>query len=312
MRIGININQSAGGGRPATLDQIVDEVATVAERGFASAAFAQLSGIDVLTVIALTGRAVPRIELGTAVIPIYPRHPTALAQQALTVNAAIGGRLALGIGLAHKPVVEQRWGMSFERPAAYMREYLEILLPLLRGEAVDYAGERLKAQQQIVLADAPAPAVLLAALGERMLRLAGELTDGTALWMVGPRTLAEHITPTITRSAQEAGRPAPRIVASLPICVTHDVAAARERAARSLVNYNRLPSYRAMLDREGVEGPADVMLAGSEDEVDRQLARLEEAGATEFTASPLGSSDDRRRTFEFLCARLADVRRTPV
>jgi F420-dependent oxidoreductase-like protein len=218
----------------------------------------------------------------------------------------------LGIGLAHKPVVEQRWGMSFERPAAYMREYLAVLLPLLRGEAVDYTGERLKTQQQLAFADTPAPSVMLAALGERMLRLAGELTDGTALWLVGPRTVAEHIAPAINGAAQQAGRPAPRIVVSLPICLTDAPAAARERAARGLAGYNQLPSYRAMLDREGVGGPADVMIAGSEDELDRQLASLEEAGATDFTAWPMGSSDERRRTVEFLSARIADARRAAV
>jgi 5,10-methylenetetrahydromethanopterin reductase len=303
MRIGLNINQSVSGGRPATLDEIIDQVAAAAGGGYATAAFAQLSGIDVLTVMALAGRAVPRIELATAVVPIYPRHPTALAQQALTVQAAIGGRLVLGIGLAHKPVVEQRWGLSFERPAAYMQEYLAILLPLLRGEAVDYTGERLRAQMQLAMPETPAPAVILAALGARMLRLAGTLTEGTALWMVGPRTLAEHITPAITDAARQAGRPAPRIVVGLPICVTNDPAAARGRAARSIGFYGQLPSYRAMLDREGVAGPADVMIAGSEEEVDRQLHLLEEAGATDFTASPLGSSDERRRTVEFLATR---------
>lgn len=313
LRIGLNISQSVGGGRTASLDQVVEQVASAASDGFASAAFAQLSGIDVLTTIALAGRSVARIELATAVIPIYPRHPVALAQQALTANAAIGGRLALGIGLAHKPVVEQRWGMSFERPAAFMREYLAILMPLLRGEAVEYDGERLSAHLQLSMPEGtPAPSVLLAALGERMLRLAGEHTDGTALWMVGPRTLASHITPTIGEAARKAGRPAPRIAAGLPICVTHDAAAARERAARSLANYGHLPSYRAMLDLEGVAGPADVMLAGSEEDVDRQLTRLEEAGATEFTASPLGSSEERRRTLEFLRARIVHERTTPV
>jgi F420-dependent oxidoreductase-like protein len=313
LRLGLNISQSVGGGRLASIDQVVEQVATAASDGFASAVFAQLSGIDVLTTIALAGRSVSRIELATAVIPIYPRHPVALAQQALTVTSAIGGRLALGIGLAHKPVVEQRWGMSFERPAAYMREYLAILMPLLRGEAVESTGERLSAHVQLNMPEAtPPPSVLLAALGERMLRLAGDQTDGTALWMVGPRTLAGHVTPTITEAAWKAGRPAPRIAAGLPICVTNDADAARERAARSLANYGQLPSYRAMLDLEGAAGPADVMLVGSEEDVDRQLARLEEAGATEFTASPLGSSEERRHTLEFLRARIADERRTAV
>ena len=312
MRIGINTNASAGGGRPVLLDQMVEQVARLADLGFATAAFAQLSAMDVLTVIAVVGRSVPRIELETAVVPIYSRHPVALTQQALTVQAAVGGRLVLGLGLSHRPVVEGRWGLSFERPVEYMQEYLGILMPLLRGEPVEYAGKRLKANTQITIAGSSAPSVVLAALGERMLRLAGELTDGTALWMVGPKTLEEHIVPTISTAAQAAGRPAPRIFVGLPICVTDDAGGARERAARSLGFYGQLPSYRAMLDREGVEGPADVMLVGNEREVERQLARLEEAGGTDFTASPLGSADDQRRTVQFLQAMVAHGRSTPV
>jgi F420-dependent oxidoreductase-like protein len=312
VRIGINTNASAGGGRPATLDQMVEQVARLAEQGFATAAFAQLSAMDVLTVIAMVGRSVPRIEFETAVVPIYGRHPVALAQQALTVQVAVGGRLVLGLGLSHRPVVEGRWGLSFERPAEYMQEYLAILMPLLRGEPVEYAGKRLKTNTQITVASASPPSVVLAALGERMLRLAGELTDGTALWMVGLKTLEGHIVPTINKAAQAAGRPAPRIFVGLPICVTNDPAAARERAARSLGNYGQLTSYRAMLDREGVEGPADVMLVGNEREVERQLARLEEAGGTDFTAAPLGSFDDQQRTLQFLQSMVAHGRSTPV
>ena len=312
MRIGINTNQFAGGGRSASVDQMVEQVSSLARQGFATAAFAQLSGLDMLTVIALAGRVAPRIELETAVVPIYTRHPVALAQQALTTQDAVDGRLLLGIGLSHKPAVEGRWGLSFERPVEYMREYLAILLPLLRGEAVNYSGKRLKANVQLTVAGVPTPSVVLAALGERMLRLAGEQTDGTALWMVGPKTLASHVTPIITEAARNAGRPSPRILVGAPICVTGNPDAARERAARGLANYGQLPSYRAMLDKEGAAGPADVMLVGSESEVEAQLQRLEDGGATDFTASPLGSADDQRRTFEFLQALAAHGRRTPV
>jgi F420-dependent oxidoreductase-like protein len=312
MKVGINTNPLARGGRPASIDEITEQVAGIARQGFASAAFSHLLGMDALTVVALVGRVVPQIELATAVVPIYIHHPFALAQQALTTNAAIGGRLTLGIGLSHKPVVEQVLGMSFERPVEYMREYLAILLPLLRGEPVDYQGKRLRTSTRLSIVDATAPSVLLAALGERMLRLAGEQTNGTALWMVGARTVASHVTPTITAAAEQAGRAAPRIVVGLPICVTHDVTAARERAARSLGFYGQLPSYRAMLDREGVAGPADVMLAGSEEAVERQLNELEQAGATEFNAVPIGSSDERSRTFEFLQSWVAHARGTAV
>src|SRR5438105_132514 len=155
MRIGINLNQSAGGGRPASIDQIVDQIARTERAGFSTAALAHLSGLDALTTLAIAGRVVPRIELETAVVPIYVHHPVAMAQQALTVQAATGGRLLLGIGLSHRPVVEQRWGLSFERPAEYMQEYLAILLPLLRGEAVAYSGKRLKAETELMLSGTP-------------------------------------------------------------------------------------------------------------------------------------------------------------
>jgi alkanesulfonate monooxygenase SsuD/methylene tetrahydromethanopterin reductase-like flavin-dependent oxidoreductase (luciferase family) len=154
--------------------------------------------------------------------------------------------------------------------------------------------------------------VVLAALGERMLRLAGELTDGTATWMVGPKTLAAHVAPVITEAARNAGRPAPRIIVGLPICITNDVAAARARAARGFEGYGQLPSYRAMLDREGVAGPADVAVVGSESEVERQLTDLERAGATEINAIVFGSAEEHQRTLEFLQARVAHDRSAPV
>ena len=312
MRIGININPSAGGGRPANLDQLVEQVASFARQGFATAAVANIFGYDALTVVAVAGRAVPHIELETAVVPIFTRHPVAMAQQAVTTQAAAGGRLLLGIGLSHRPVVEERWGMSFERPVEYMQEYLAILLPLLRGEAVEYSGLRLRAKAQLSVPEAAPPPVILAALGERLLRLAGAQTDGTALWMVGPKTLAQHIVPIIAEAARQAGRPAPRILAGLPICVTSDAAAARARAARVFQTYGQLPSYRAMLDREGVSGPADVAVVGSESDVERQLAQLEQAGATDFTASPFGSAEEQQRTVEFLGAMVAHGRGAPV
>jgi 5,10-methylenetetrahydromethanopterin reductase len=308
MRIGINTNPSAGGGRPATLDQLVEQVASIASRGFATAAFANISAYDALTLIAVAGRAVPDIELETAVVPIYTRHPVAMAQQAVTTQAATNGRLLLGIGLSHRPVVEERWGLSFERPVEYMQEYLAILLPLLRGEPVEFSGLRLRAHMQLTVPAAPPASVVLAALGERLLRLAGAQTDGTALWMVGPKTLAEHIVPVISEAARQAGRPAPRVLAGLPICVTRDAGAARARAARAFQMYGQLPSYRAMLDREGVANPEDVALVGSESEVERQLAELDQAGATDFTASPFGSADEQQRTLEFLHSLVAHGR----
>jgi F420-dependent oxidoreductase-like protein len=298
MHIGINVTP-ASRGRALTLDELIAQVAQLEERHFASAVLANVSGFDALGVIALC-RGVPRIELTTGVVPVYARHPVALAQQALTTQAAVGGRLTLGIGLSHRVVVERSWGLSFARPVEYMREYLTVLLPLLRGEAADVDGERITGHAQLTVPDAAPPAVILAALGTKMLQLAGEQTAGTATWMVGPRTLGEHVTPTIAAAAGAAGRPAPRIIVGLPVCVTSDPSAARERAARSFERYGQLPSYRAMIDREGAAGPADLALIGNEREVEAALGRIADAGGTDLAATVFGAGEDQRRTFAFL------------
>jgi F420-dependent oxidoreductase-like protein len=291
----------------APIPDVVDDVRRLADAGFHTAVSSQIFGYDALTLLAVVGQQVPGIELATGVVPTYPRHPFVLAAQALTVQAATGGRLALGIGLSHKIVIEGVFGQSFDKPARHMREYLDVLLPLLQGEQVTYEGETLRVSTLgSIEIDAPAPPVLLAALAPRMLRLAGERTDGTITWMTGPATIASHIAPSITAAAEAAGRPAPRVVVGLPVCVTADPDAARQRAAKDFVTYGYLPSYRAMLDREGAEGPADVALVGDEQAVAAQISALDEAGATDFLAAPFGSADDRARTV----ALLTDLTRT--
>jgi F420-dependent oxidoreductase-like protein len=202
--------------------------------------------------------------------------------------------------------------MSFERPLEYMREYLAILQPLLHGEAATFKGRRLTGQATLNMPAVSPPPVIVAALGESMLRLTGEQADGTATWMVGPRTLESHITPTLQKAAEAAGRAEPRIIVGLPICVTSDVDAVRTRAARSFERYGQLPSYKAMLEREGVTNPSEVLVAGSESEVEQQLARLEAAGATDFNATLFGPSADQQRTLELLRARVTNDRAAAV
>ncbi len=312
MRFGVMVDASAPGGGAASVDQLVGQVAARANDGLSSAWFANIFGVDALTMAAVTGRAVPGIELGTAVMPVFTRHPMAMAQQALTTQAAVGNRFTLGIGLAHQIVVEQRWGMVWERPADYMREYLAVLQPLLRGEAVGIRGERLSGEGQLTIPGATPPPVLLAALGPRMLKLAGEHADGTLTWMAGPKTIANHIAPVLNEAAQAAGRPQPRIVVGLPLCVTDDIDGARARAKRSYERYGQLPSYRAMLDREGAAGPADVAIVGSEAEVEQQLNALERAGATDLYASVFGSAEQKERGYSLLRTLVAHGRGTPV
>ncbi|MEV4247973.1 TIGR03564 family F420-dependent LLM class oxidoreductase [Streptosporangium canum] len=294
MRIGLLIDEPQG---QDVLGRLRGRIARAADDGFSSAWMSNIFGLDALTALAVAGSQVPGIELGTGVVPTYPRHPAVLAQQALTANAALEGRLALGIGLSHQIVIEGVYGYSFDRPARHMREYLSVLVPLVRGEQVAFEGETLKARLGLTTPGAGDMPVLIAALAPRMLKLAGELADGTVLWMTGPKTVAEHVVPAVTEAARAAGRPAPRIVCTLPICVTGDVEAARARAGEVFEIYGQLPSYRAMLDREGAAGPADVAIVGDEDAVAAQIESLAQAGVTDFVAAEYTSD---RRTREFL------------
>jgi F420-dependent oxidoreductase-like protein len=286
------------------IDAVVGQVAKLAELGVATAWSSQIFGYDALTLLAVVGREVPDIELGTAVVPTYPRHPVMLAAQALTTQAATGGRLVLGIGLSHQIVIEGMFGYSFDRPARHMREYLSVLMPLLGGQTVSFKGETLSANTMTPLeveVDRPPP-VLLAALGPTMLRLAGQHTAGTVTWMTGPATIASHIVPSITKAAEDAGRPAPRVAVGLPVSVTTDAERARETADRTFAIYGQLPSYRAMLDREGAESPAHVAIVGDEGTVASQIRAVAEAGATDFSAAPFGSSDEIRQTIGLIAA----------
>jgi F420-dependent oxidoreductase-like protein len=296
MRIatGLDINGS--------VDATIERAKSLRDRGFSSLWSSQIFGPDTLTVLALVGHELGDLDLGTAVVPIHPRHPTMLAAQARTVQDAIGGHLSLGVGLSHQVSVEGLWGLSFERPASYMAEYLEALAPMLRGEKVEVRGERVTSVTFGALGprEVAAPSLLVAALGPRMLDLAGTWTDGTLLWMTGVKTVAEHIVPRIRDAASRAGREAPRVVCSLPVAVTDDVVGARERINKDYAVYATLPSYAAMLEREGADDPAAASLIGSRDQVLASLHELEAAGATEFSGVPAGDANEREGALEVL------------
>jgi 5,10-methylenetetrahydromethanopterin reductase len=287
-------------------DRPLADVVAVLERyreaGLDHAFASQIFGPDALTLLAAAGSRVPDIGLGTGVVPVYPRHPMMLAQQALTVQMATDNRLLLGIGLSHQVVVENMWGMSFERPAAYMREYLTALMPLLHGEAVHSEGERVTthAFTPLDIADVEAPPVLVAALADTMLKLAGRVADGTVTWMTGTATIGAHIVPTITAAAEAAGRLAPRVVVSLPIAVTNDHDGAKERINQVFSIYPNLPSYKAMLDKEGAEAAADIGFVGDEEAVAGSIAKLADLGATDFVAAIVGDAEERARGLALL------------
>ncbi|MEC8464143.1 MAG: LLM class F420-dependent oxidoreductase [Actinomycetota bacterium] len=287
-----------------TVDELENSLREAAEQGFPSYWMPQIFGMDALTAIAVAAKNVPNIRVGTSVVPTYPRHPMVLAQQALTTQSVIGGRLELGIGLSHQPVVEGMWGISFDKPVRHMSDYLSILTPLLNDRRVSFKGESVIGRGEITPPPADAPPVLVAALGPQMLRLAGRLADGTITWMTGPETIRTLTAPTISEAAEEAGRPAPQVAMGLPVCVTSDVDAARERADRDYAIYGQLPSYRAMLDREGAATPADVAIIGDAGEVADRIRALADCGVTTFAASAFGSSDERAATREVMISLL--------
>ncbi|MCW5889683.1 MAG: TIGR03564 family F420-dependent LLM class oxidoreductase [bacterium] len=305
MRIGIGIGSLSGG--PATLDDVIAQAQAAERDGFASCWLANIFDLDAILGAALCARATERIEVGTAVVPTYPRHPVAMAQQAISAAAAARGRFTLGIGLSHQMVIDTMLGMSWDKPYTHCREYLAVLRPLLHEGRVDFDGTQYRVHAPLALPGATPPPILLAALAPKMLALAGRQAEGTVTWMTGPQTIREHTAPRIREAAAAAGRPAPRIVVGLPVAVTREVAAARESASRIFQIYGHLPSYRAMLDREGAGGPADVALVGDEAAVGEQLERLVAAGATDFLAAPFpvdGDAGASARTRDFLAERV--------
>jgi 5,10-methylenetetrahydromethanopterin reductase len=306
MRIAIGIGDIAG--QPATIDDLIAQAKRAEADGFASGWLANIFGVDAIMAAALLARETTRLELGTAVVPTYPRHPMAMAQQALTAQAIARGRFSLGIGLSHQIVIELMLGLSWAKPYTHMKEYLEVLAPLVRTGKVEYAGSEFRVNVGISVPGGESCPILVAALAPKMLALAGRLADGTITWMTGEKTLRDHVAPRIGEAASAAGRPAPRIVVGLPVAITREAARARDSAGRQFQIYGTLPSYRAMLDREGAAGPADVAIVGDESGVGAALDRIREAGATDFLAIPFaveGDADafERTRSFAAMMAR---------
>ena len=203
MRMAISIGGS-------TIDEVVTNAKAAEQAGFHSAWLANIFGLDAMTAIAVAGREVPRIELGTAVVPTYSRHPFYMAQQAMSTQAATGGRFVLGIGLSHQLVIEGILGLSFDKPAKHMREYLTVLNGLLEQGTVTFHGDLYKVDSSFTplerMGTTPPP-VMIAALAPVMLKLAGSMTAGTITWMTGYKTIETHIVPTMGKAAAAAGRP---------------------------------------------------------------------------------------------------------
>ena len=295
MRIGAMIGAD---GTKDSIDDVVRLGKEIEEAGLDHVWLANIFSFDAITTLALIGRETSRVRLGTAVTPTYPRHPGALAQQAMTTAAATTNRFTLGVGLSHQVVIENMFGMSYDKPAKHMREYLSVLMPLLRGETASFQGERYRVQGLTL--DIPGGTdvpVVVAALGPIMIKLTAEMADGTNTWMVGPKTMEEHIIP----SFRAAGKSDPDIVAGMPIVLTTNIDDAMEKIAQNLTVYGQLPSYRAMLDREGAAGPSDIAIVGDENQLRGQIKRFQDMGVTDFNAAIMDTEDGAyERTLEFL------------
>jgi F420-dependent oxidoreductase-like protein len=306
MRIGVMIGPERG--RHATkVERLRADARWADEAGLAAVWIPQIPDeFDALTAAALVGAETSRIEIGTAVVPVQPRHPIALAQQALSVQAVCGGRLTLGLGVSHHWIIGEMLGLPYERPALTMRAHLDVLDQALAGPGtVEVENELFQVHNPLDVTDVAPTPVLLAALGPVMLRLAGERSDGTILWLADERAIAGHIAPRITRAAEDAGRPAPRIVAGVPVCLCRDreVDAAVARANRLLSEAEVSPNYQRMLEHGDAREVGDILAAGSETAIEKRLRAFADAGATDVSVRvvPLGADRDER---------LASLRRT--
>ncbi|MUL63404.1 LLM class F420-dependent oxidoreductase [Mycobacterium sp. CBMA 234] len=286
-------------GLKSPVDDTVAYLNQLREEGFRRAWFAQMPyEPDLLTALTVGLREVDGIEVGTGVLPIQNQLPMLLAQRALTITSMAGNRLLLGLGMTHQAVTEGMWGIPWDKPVRRLNEYLDGLLPLLAGEKANATGETVTTRGALIIPGAQTPPVYIAALGPKLLQIAGRRSAGTVTWMTGPKTLAGHVSPTLRQAAADAGRAdAVRVVAAIPVAVTDDVDAARKQAAEQFVIYGQLPSYRAMLDREGYAGPEDIAIIGDEQTVRDRLAELEAAGVDEYVGVTFDpSAEGRART----------------
>jgi F420-dependent oxidoreductase-like protein len=317
MRIGIMIGPERG--RYATkVDRLRADARWAQDAGLSSIWVPQIpDDFDALTAAAVVGAETERIEIGTAVVPVQPRHPIALAQQALSVQAVCGGRLALGLGVSHHWIIDEMLGLPYERPVATMRAHLDVLDQAFRGPGtVDVDNDLFRVRNPLDITDiAPTP-VLIAALGPQMLRLAGERTDGTILWMADERAIGDHVAPRIHEAAAAAGRPAPRIVAGIPLCLCGDdeIDVAVARTNRILAEAEVSPNYQKLLDLGDARQVGDILAAGSESTIEKRLRSFADAGVTDVSVRvvPIGDGRDEllasmRRTRDYLAALAGSI-----
>ena len=317
MRIGLMIGPERGRYR-SKVDRLRADARWAEDAGLATVWIPQIPDeFDALTAAALVGAETSRLEIGTAVVPVQPRHPIALAQQALSVQAVCEGRLALGLGVSHHWIIDEMLGLPYEQPVATMRAHLDVLDQALRGPGpVDVENERFRVHNPLDVTDIASTSVLLAALGPQMLRLCGERADGTILWMADERAIGSHVAPNLTKAAEAAGRPAPRVVAGIPVCLCGDdeVDDAVARTNRILSEAEVSPNYQKLLDHGDARNVGDILAAGSESTIEKRLRAFADAGATDISVRvvPIGEGRDEliessRRTRAYLASLAAGL-----
>ncbi len=298
MRIGLMIGPERGRYR-TKVARLQADARWAEEVGLATVWIPQIPDeFDALTAATMVGAATTRIEVGTAVVPVQPRHPIALAQQVLSVQAVCEGRLTLGLGVSHHWVVDEMLGLPYERPVPTMRSYLDVLDRALAGPGpVDVENEFFQVHNPLDITDITPTPVLLAALGPRMLALCGERTVGTILWMADERAIGSHVVPTLTRAAEAAGRPAPRVVAGIPVCLCGDdeIDAAVARTNRILAEAEVSPNYQKLLDHGDARNVGDILAAGSESTIVKRLRGFADAGVTDISVRVVPIGDGREQ-----------------
>lgn len=303
MRIGVMVGPERQRYR-TKVERLQADVRWAEEAGLASLWIPQIPDeFDALTAAAIAGLETSRIEIGTAVVPVQPRHPIALAQQALSVQAVCEGRLALGLGVSHHWIISDMLGLPYEHLAPMLRDYLDVLDSAFSGPGmVNVDNERFRIHAPLDVTDIGRTTVLLAALGPAMLRLAGERTDGTILWMADERAIATHVAPSINRAAGAAGRPAPRIVAGIPVCLCLDseVDAAVARTNRILSEAETSPNYQRLLEHGDARAVGDILAAGNEAAIEKRLRAFADAGVTDLSVRVVPIGDTREELISSL------------
>jgi len=310
MRIGMNVGGDVTG-TPVAPIEIATQARAAEDAGFPAVWATHVArGTDTLPAMAVAGVQTRSVDLGIAVVPTYPRHPHALAQTAATVQSLCGGRFTLGIGVSHRPVIEGALGLDYASPAAHMREYLQVLGPLLATGEVSHRGRFYNVEANVQVVGASPVSVVVAALGPKMIEVAGTYSDGTVTWMAGARGIADIAT-ALAKAAAAAGRPAPRIIAGIPVALCDDVDAGREAVLTTFARYDTLANYQGQYEREGSAGIVDQVVYGPEEVVLRRLTELRDAGATELWPVPFAVGADGAesiaRTTAFLAALAPEI-----